>query len=132
MDKINELEHSVVELIDGVVHVMNKINEFENLKENWDGRNAKPVSERALKNLLRLLKTFPDLSKWSVFPGVNGDIFLVYKGDNYMSNIVILPNNKFSYFTEGENELHGGSNIKFGARYVRKLMKDIETGKLVD
>lgn len=130
--KIEELKHEITEIMDGIASAWLKVDELRCLKENWDGRGAQPISETAIINLLRLMKLCPKLIKWQVSPGVNGDIFMNYKGENVLSGgIVLLPNNKYVYYAEGENEGCRGGEFKFSPKQVKKLMIDMERGRLV-
>lgn len=60
----------------------NKIEELYTLQANWDGYGAREVSALSIKNLILLKKKLDewDFDLWQIAPGVNGDIFINYKG----------------------------------------------------
>ena len=130
--KIEELKHEITEIMDGIASAWLKVDELRRLEENWDYYGAQPISETAIINLLRLMKLFPKLTKWQVSPGVNGDIYMNYKGENVLSGgIILLPNNKCICYAEGENEICRVGEFKFSPKQVKKMMIDMERGRLV-
>ena len=102
-----------------VLHSMSK------LQDGWDGRGAIPVDPQSIENVKAIAQHLWNwnFKLWQIAPGVNGDIFINYKGKNKLAGFVIGPNT-FSYFIEDET-LQGDSNIPFDGLRVSTLMNTI-------
>ena len=102
------------------------LNKISQLKENWDGYGAMPVSEVAISNIMAIGKAMFnwDFSKWQITPSVNGDIYINYRGKDKLAGFLI-GDELFTYFVEEKGQLHGQENCSFDAREVVSLMRDI-------
>ena len=65
---------------------------FKSLEEGWDGFYAHPVNVDAINFLQKVILTMTDedLSKWNVFPSLNGGVMLSRR----------FKQNGFLYFTD--------------------------------
>lgn len=104
----------------------NKIEELYALQANWDGYGAREVSALSIKNLILLKKELGewDFDLWQIAPGVNGDIFINYKG-NVPAGIVI-NDNTYTWFLENEFKIEGESEQSFDVKKLSRKMNDIE------
>lgn len=102
------------------------LNKISQLKENWDGYGAMPISVMAINNIRAIGKAMFnwDFSKWQITPSVNGDIYINYKGKDKMAGFLI-GDELFTYFVEEKGQLSGQENCSFDARVVVGLMRDI-------
>lgn len=111
-----------------------RVDSFENLKRNWDGRGALNISTNAIKNAHEIIFLFEefelDISKWSFYPGVNGEVLIDYKGDNALSCFYIYDRD-FSYFIEqGDSHIKGNAETPFNAYEVFSWMRYVEDKKM--
>ena len=111
-----------------------RVDSFENLKRNWDGRGALNISTNAIKNAHEIIFLFEefelDISKWSFNPGVNGEVLIDYKGDNALSSFYIYDRD-FSYFIEyGDSHIKGNAETPFNAYEVFSWMRYVEDMKM--
>lgn len=104
----------------------NKIEELYTLQANWDGYGAKEVSALSIKNLILLKKELGEwkFNLWQIAPGVNGDIFINYKGR--ISAAIIINENTYSWYIETNFEVDGETEQPFDAKNVSYKMNDIE------
>ena len=107
-----------------------RVDSFENLKRNWDGRGALNISTNAIKNAHEIIFLFEefelDISKWSFNPGVNGEVLIDYRGDNALSSFYIYDRD-FSYFIEhGDSYIKGNAETPFNAYEVFSWMRYVE------
>ena len=107
-----------------------RVDSFENLKRNWDGRGALNISTNAIKNAHEIIFLFEefelDISKWSFNPGVNGEVLIDYRGDNALSSFYIYDRD-FSYFIEhGDGYIKGNAETPFNAYEVFSWMRYVE------
>lgn len=102
------------------------LNKISQLKDNWDGYGAMPISAMAINNIREIGKALFnwDFSKWQITPSVNGDIYINYKGKDKMAGFLI-GDELFTYFVEEKGQLYGQENRIFDAREVVGLMRDI-------
>ena len=102
------------------------LNKISQLRENWDGYGAMPISVMAINNIRAIGKAMFnwDFSKWQITPSVNGDIYINYKGKDKMAGFLI-GDELFTYFLEEKGQLSGQENCSFDARVVVGLMRDI-------
>ena len=103
-----------------------KVRELEGLEENWDRRGAKKIVPDVISNLIAIKEMLGEwnFNLWQISPGVNGDIFLNYKGLNCFAGIV-LSVSSFTYFMETEDELEGQTNEVFTPERVIEIMDRI-------
>lgn len=111
--------------VDALAILKSKLDSFLSLRNGWDGREAKPVNPLSAENVKAIAEHQWDwnFKLWQIAPGVNGDIFINYKGRNILAGLVIGPTT-FSYFIEGE-KLQGESNLPFDSIKVSTLMNTI-------
>ncbi len=98
---------------------------MSSLQTGWDGRGAAPINPLSIENVKAVAEHqwSWNFKLWQIAPGVNGDIFINYKGKNKLAGFVIGPTT-FSYFIEGET-LQGDSNVPFDGLRVSTLMNTI-------
>ena len=104
----------------------NKIEELYILQANWDGYGAKEVSALSIKNLILLKKELGEwnFDLWQIAPGVNGDIFINYKGS--VPAGIVINENTYSWFLENNFIVEGESEQPFDAKELSCKMDDIE------
>lgn len=103
-----------------------KLDSFLRLHQGWDGRGAVPVNNQAIDNVKTVAERQLggwNFKLWQIAPGVNGDVFINYKGKNILAGIVVGPET-FSYFIEDET-LKGESDVPFDSLQVLNLMNSI-------
>ena len=102
-----------------------KLGSISTLCQNWDGRCAVPVDPQSIENVKAIAEHqwYWNFKLWQIAPGVNGEIFINFKGKNVFSGIVVNPNT-FSYYIE-KDTLQGESNIPFDGLQVSNLMNAI-------
>ena len=105
--------------------LQSKLDAFLDFHEGWDGRGAAPINPLSIENVKAIAEHQWDwdFKLWQIAPGVNGDIFINYKGKNKLAGFVIGPTT-FSYFIEDET-LQGDSNVPFDGLRVSTLMNTI-------
>lgn len=108
-----------------IAKIQAKLDAMRELREGWDGRGASPVNPLSIENVKAIAEHQWNwnFKLWQIAPGVNGDIFINYKGKNKLAGFVIGPTT-FSYFIEGET-LQGDSNVPFDGLKVSTLMNTI-------
>ena len=104
----------------------NKIEELYTLQANWDGYGAREVSALSIKNLILLKKELGEwnFDLWQIAPGVNGDIFINYKGR--IPAAIIINENTYSWYLENDFKVDGETEQPFDAKNVSYKMNDIE------
>lgn len=105
--------------------LQSKLDVFSTLHEGWDGRGAVPVDPQSIENIKAIAEHqwYWNFKLWQIAPGVNGEIFINFRGKNVLAGIVINPNT-FSYYIEKET-VKGESNIPFDGLRVSTLMNAI-------
>ena len=108
-----------------------KIEELYTLQSNWDGYGAREVSALSIKNLILLKKELGDwnFDLWQIAPGVNGDIFVNYKGHIHAG--IVINENTYSWYMEpsfsmDDFKIEGEMDQLFDAKNVSYKMNDIE------
>ena len=119
---VNGDNYSVARIQNKISSILNKLSQ---LAVGWDGRGAIPVDPQSIENVKAIAQHLWswNFKLWQIAPGVNGEIFINYKGKNKLAGFVIGPNT-FSYFIEDET-LQGDSNIPFDGLRVSTLMNTI-------
>ena len=104
----------------------NKIEELYTLQANWDGYGATEVSALSIKNLILLKKELGEwnFDLWQIAPGVNGDIFINYKGS--VPAGIVINDNTYTWFLENDFKVDGETDQPFDAKNVSYKMNDIE------
>lgn len=121
--EIININHSILSQIKNKISsILNKIAE---LHKGWDGRGAVPVDPQSIENVKAIAEHQWNwnFKLWQIAPGVNGDIFINYKGKNKLAGFVI-GSTTFSYFIEDET-LQGDRNVPFDGLRVSNLMNAI-------
>lgn len=105
--------------------VLATLDKFTKLQENWDCRGGHSINSASVENVKSVIKSLPhwDTSLWQIAPGVNGDIFINYKGSNKLASIVI-SSTTYSYFIEAD-DLVGDEQLPFDEIEVNQLMQEI-------
>ena len=105
--------------------LQSKLDVISTLHEGWDGRGAVPVDPQSIENVKAIAEHqwYWNFKLWQIAPGVNGEIFINFKGKNVFAGIVVNPNT-FSYYIE-KDTLQGESNIPFDGLQVSNLMNAI-------
>lgn len=108
-----------------LAQLQSTLDSLRKLQIGWDGRGAAPINPLSIENVMAIAgyQWNWDFELWQIAPGVNGDIFINYKGKNKLAGFVIGPKT-FSYFIEDET-LHGDSCIPFDGLRVSTLMNNI-------
>ena len=120
--------------MDVYVQKRERVDSFEDLKRNWDGRGALNISTNAIKHahsIIDLYEEFElDISKWSFNPGVNGEVLIHYRGDNALSSFYIYDR-EFTYVIEyGDSLIKGNAETPFNAYEVFSWMRYVEDIKM--
>lgn len=109
----------------------NKIEELYTLQPNWDNRGAMEISPLSIKNLILLKKELGDwnFNLWQIAPGVNGDIFVDYKG--HIPAGIVIDENTYSWYMEpsfsmDDFKIEGEGDQPFDAKKLLMIMNDIE------
>lgn len=108
-----------------IAKLWSKLDSISTLCQDWDGRGAVPVDPQSIENVKAIAEHQWNwnFKLWQIAPGVNGEIFINFKGKNVFAGIVVSPNT-FSYFIEKET-LQGESNIPFDGLQISNLMNTI-------
>ena len=104
----------------------NKIEELYTLQSNWDNYGAREVSALSILNLILLKKELGEwnFDLWQIAPGVNGDIFINYKGRTPAG--IVINENTYSWYLENDFKVDGETEQPFNAKNVSYKMNDIE------
>jgi len=109
--------------------VQSILNKISQLSDDWDGRGARPVYPQTIENVkdIATRQRLWNFSLWQIAPGVNGDIFINYKGKNVSAGIVVNTD-VFSYFIENDTSLEGEENLAYNGAQISSLMDQIANG----
>ena len=104
--------------------LLERLSDFQEYEEGWDGDDAKPLSKSVVKNFKRLLQKCHeiDLQGWTIYPAANGTLLLQRKERKSGINI---GTNGYSYYTIQDGEVKGENNLKFSPNAVLSTMKKI-------
>ena len=127
LDFINELVRSEnLSNARGRVYteMLERLSDFQEYEEGWDGENALPLSHLVVKNFKSLLQesTDSDLYGWTIFPAANGTLLLQNKKRKSGINI---GSKGFSYYSIQNGETKGENNLAFSPQAVLGIMKQI-------
>ena len=106
-----------------------KLKELLDLEDNWDKRGSKKIGEKAIHNLRLIWFEFNgkwDFETWSIFPGVNGDIIVMHKDDDIDVEIIINPDDTYTWFGNRGISLKALTYRTFYSDEVASLMKEVE------
>jgi hypothetical protein len=89
-----------------------KLDELSQLKEDWDGEGALPISPRVMKNMkdVLLISDNDDWENWAFGPEVNACIGFQSKRSGAC---VSLGAKEFSYYVKKNGERMAGSHVDF-------------------
>ncbi|MBR6187594.1 MAG: hypothetical protein IKQ59_01365 [Prevotella sp.] len=99
-----------------------RLGELSKLSQGWDGNNAQPVSTRVCNNMQAVLLCCQDndIEQWTLFPDINGNLYLDLKSDDVDAGI-ILSDKSFSYFTDDKDE----KDIPFSPDILLQVLRSI-------
>ncbi len=102
-----------------------RIDDLSQLKENWDGRGALPISKDVLYNVKSVLSISEgeDWRNWLIAPDVNATICLQSKKNRAS---ISLGNNEYSYYALIDGKRLGQSHIRFTAESFLSLMRSLD------
>lgn len=102
-----------------------RIDELSQLKEDWDGRGALPISKDVLRNIKNVLSISEgaDWQNWLIAPDVNATICLQSKKNRAS---ISLGNNEFSYYALICGKRLGQSHLNFTAESFLSLMRSLD------
>ncbi|MBQ4406062.1 MAG: hypothetical protein II852_03530 [Bacteroidales bacterium] len=102
-----------------------RIDELSQLKEDWDGRGALPISKDVLRNIKNVLSISEgaDWQNWLIAPDVNATICLQSKKNRAS---ISLGNNEFSYYALIGGKRLGQSHLNFTAESFLSLMRSLD------
>ena len=102
-----------------------RIDELSQLKEDWDGRGALPISKDVLYNIKNVLSISEgaDWQNWLIAPDVNATICLQSKKNRAS---ISLGNNDYSYYALIGGKRLGQSHIRFTAESFLSLMRSLD------
>lgn len=100
------------------------LDKFFFLKAGWDGLEALPVSEKAIRNVSQLLMISDngDWHNWTVEPNINGTVIL--RHSSRMAGISI-GSDAFSYYQKDGNNVTGHDMVVFSAGEVLAVMRSV-------
>lgn len=104
--------------------------------DGWDGYNAAPISKDSYETTLNLISSLHTeiLSHYHIFPGINKDISLEYKGDKICC-FIIAPNYVMGVlYIKKENEddiylhfKHSNEDIDFIEKTISLIIEYTKT-----
>lgn len=96
------------------------------LNTGWDGLEALPVSESAIRNVSQLLIVSDnrDWHNWTVEPNINGTVIL--RHSSRMAGISI-GSDAFSYYQKDGNNVTGRDMVVFSASEVLAVMRSVNS-----
>ena len=102
-----------------------RIDELSQLKEDWDGRGALPISKDVLYNIKNVLSISEgaDWQNWLIAPDVNATICLQSKKKRAS---ISLGNNEYSYYALIGGKRLGQSHINFTAESFLSIMRSLD------
>lgn len=101
-----------------------KLEELGQLKENWDGEGALPVSPSVMKNMkdVLLISDNEDWENWMFGPEVNATIGLQSK---LSQACVSLGAKEFSYYVRKNGERIAASHVDFSPTVFLNTLREI-------
>lgn len=104
--------------------MLERLSDFQEYEEGWDGEDALPLNHFVVKNFKSLLQESKDndLYGWTIFPAANGTLLLQNKERKSGINIGA---DSFSYYSIQNGEAKGGNNLDFTPQVVLDIMKQI-------
>jgi hypothetical protein len=116
--------------------VLNSIEEFSQLENNWDGYDAIPLILDSAKNAKQLISTLPEehfANFYDGFPNTHGTISFEWKNKREEEFFIEIGDSKMSYFLTLNNQKpikkdlvdFNLENIKTIKSYIQKLNASI-------
>lgn len=101
-----------------------KLDELSQLKKDWDGEGALPISPRVLKNMkdVLLISDNDDWENWMFGPEVNATIGLQSKNSRAC---VSLGAEEFSYYVRKNGERIAASHVPFTPTEFLNMLREI-------
>ena len=101
-----------------------KLDELSQLKTDWDGEGALPISSRVLKNMkdVLLISDNDDWENWMFGPEVNATIGLRSKNSRAC---VSLGAEEFSYYVRKDGERIAASHVPFTPTLFLNTLREI-------
>lgn len=101
-----------------------KLDELSQLKEDWDGEGALPISSRVMKNMkdVLLISDNDDWENWMFGPEVNATIGLQSKQSQAC---VSLGAKEFSYYVRKNGERIAASHVDFNPIAFLNTLREI-------
>ncbi len=102
-----------------------RIDELSQLKENWDGKGALPISKDVLYNIKNVLSISEgeDWQNWMIAPDVNATICLQSKKNRASISLGI---NEYSYYALINGKRIGQSHITFTTDSFLSTMRNLD------
>lgn len=99
-----------------------RLDQLAQLKNNWDGYGALPVSAQVMNNIRRILviSDDEDWDSWTISPDVNGTICL-YSPKTKAS--ISIGAEEYSYFAMIDGVRYGESHVMFTPLSLLELMR---------
>lgn len=85
--------------------LLNKLNTFTQLKQDWDGYDALPINAEAIVTAAVMLEALAEkvpLLEWEIFPVPRGNIQIEHSGDDGYIEIECWPG-EYDVFAENKN-----------------------------
>lgn len=107
------------------VCLMDRLESFKSLEEDWDGYGALPMAEGAYKNMKRLIEVVSPkiLSRWRLFPGKNGSLSLETKDEKVAG--ISIGNTTMSYGLVTDNGKVESWQGKFSAETAQNVLAKV-------
>jgi len=93
------------------IEIIDNVNEFSKLEENWDGYEACKIDSKIIENVKNLIaklpnKIFTDYIDINVYPNSNGTISLEFKSvENNLLTIEVGINNMSGFIIKKDSEI---------------------------
>lgn len=100
-----------------ITDFIQKLNDFDRLKDNWDSYDAEAPSKISIKNARQFLLNNAQVALpfYFVSPGVNGEVMIELKNENKAAEIYFLPDarTELIMFDEDHCIFEGSLNENF-------------------
>jgi len=106
--------------------VIEKINGFANLKENWDGYGAITIKKKTIQNAIQFIKRIELPNRLpDIYPETNGTITFDWENANQLFSIE-LGKTRYSYFFRGNHkEKNSGFISDLNTGKIKELIKEL-------
>lgn len=93
--------------------VINKIQSFGNLEENWDSYDADVITKEVIDSSVRFVEKINQLNQDIYFaaPGPNGEISIELKSGDKNAEMLIYPNKKYKHIFFNNDKFEGQGTI---------------------